>query len=666
MKILSRLRIRTILTVGLVFMVVLVGYLSFVSFNGIMGLNSKSIPVMRENEALMKTVLDMRRAEKDLLLYDLKNTDFFEVNSSQNLDQFKRDYDKAVEMVNNLDLLNQELHILEADEIAEVRTLLEENHADFLALTEMYKEKGYQNFGLIGELRTSEAAIAEAVSSIENSFEIRSALLQLKGYEKDYLLSNDVEILKSFSEELDRVKWTIQSHEGDVDALKVLMNELDVYQNLFFKITQLDEMIGRTSSDGEIGAYNASSTHLMGVLELNNRAISEQADAFAKGMLETIQFASILAVVLSVLIGFIIPVLVLKPIRTTNQVVETLSKGEGDLTVQMSEGNNEMGVLRRNINLFIKNIRKIVLLVKDNAEHVTKSSHELNRAVTEANTSIETISQEVHNITSEIEYNSSVVEEISASIQELAQSAYDVGSDASSLLENAKSVTDAVQRGSVGLDAVSEVVNEVKENSKEVTGEIEQLNAYSQEIESIIGIITGISEQTNLLALNASIEAARAGEHGRGFAVVAEEVRKLAEESGKSTVRISSLIDMIHKMVGKTKQSIELESEKIDKSVNMTEEASTAFKGIITQVDSMVERIANITALTKQQSDVSAQISKSVDEVAGVTTNSATSAREISANVENQVAVFEEIGASLEELQRIAENLEEETDRFKV
>lgn len=666
MKILSRLRIRTILMVGLVFMVVLVGYLSFESFSGIMGLNSKSIPVMRENEALMKTVLDMRRAEKDLLLYDLKNADFFEVNSSQNLDQFKRGYDKAVEMLNNLEALNQELKILSADEIAEVRTLLEENHADFIALTEMYKEKGYQNFGLIGALKKSEVAITEAVSAIENSFEIRSALLQLKGYEKDYLLSNDVEILKSFSEELDRVKWTIQSHEGDTDALKALMNELDVYQNLFFKITQLDEVIGRTSSDGEIGAYNASSTHLMGVLELNNRAISDHADGFSKRMLETIKFASILAVVLSALIGLIIPILVLKPIQTTNQVVETLSKGEGDLTVKMSESNNEMGILRRNMNLFIENIRKIVLIVKDNAVHVTKSSDELNRAVSEANTSIETISQEVHSITSEIEYNSSVVEEISASIQELAQSAYDVGSDASALLENAKCVTDAVQSGSVELEAVSEVVNEVKENSKEVTGEIEQLNAYSQEIESIIGIITGISEQTNLLALNASIEAARAGEHGRGFAVVAEEVRKLAEESGKSTVRISSLIDMIHKMVGKTKKSIELESVKIDKSVTMTQEASAAFKGIIEQVDSMVERIANITALTKQQSDVSAQIAKAVDEVAGVTTSNASSAREISANVENQVAVFEEIGASLEELQHIAENLEAETNRFKV
>lgn len=60
-------------------------------------------------------------------------------------------------------------------------------------------------------------------------------------------------------------------------------------------------------------------------------------------------------------------------------------------------------------------------------------------------------------------------------------------------------------------------------------------------ITQIVDIITTIADQTNLLALNAAIEAARAGEQGKGFAVVAEEVRKLAEQSGKAAGEIRTL-----------------------------------------------------------------------------------------------------------------------------
>ncbi|MFC7610347.1 methyl-accepting chemotaxis protein [Teichococcus aestuarii] len=69
---------------------------------------------------------------------------------------------------------------------------------------------------------------------------------------------------------------------------------------------------------------------------------------------------------------------------------------------------------------------------------------------------------------------------------------------------------------------------------------MQEAAASSRRIGQISGTINGIAAQTNLLALNATIEAARAGEAGRGFAVVAQEVRQLANSSGRRRARSAS------------------------------------------------------------------------------------------------------------------------------
>ncbi|UTW69580.1 hypothetical protein KHA80_23095 [Anaerobacillus sp. HL2] len=109
-----------------------------------------------------------------------------------------------------------------------------------------------------------------------------------------------------------------------------------------------------------------------------------------------------------------------------------------------------------------------------------------------------------------------------------------------------KNTVDVAERGG---RAIRETVSGMRDINKRIT----ELSSKSVQIGEIIEVIDDIAEQTNLLALNAAIEAARAGEAGKGFAVVADEVRKLAERSGKATKEISELINSIQE---NTKDSV--------------------------------------------------------------------------------------------------------------
>lgn len=151
------------------------------------------------------------------------------------------------------------------------------------------------------------------------------------------------------------------------------------------------------------------------------------------------------------------------------------------------------------------------------------------------------------------------------------------------LAEQTKEISLITQSASKSIEDTANTIVVVNTKLASEVKNVQVTNAMAQEltnaVEQIGNITTAIkyiASETNLLALNATIEAARAGDHGRGFAVVASEVRKLSDQSNKSTDNIRISIQDVQKVVNQIVPTLQRTVDEIIRTQNEVERISIA------------------------------------------------------------------------------------------
>jgi methyl-accepting chemotaxis protein len=144
------------------------------------------------------------------------------------------------------------------------------------------------------------------------------------------------------------------------------------------------------------------------------------------------------------------------------------------------------------------------------------------------------------------------------------------------------------------LQEAAQKVQSIDAESRDTADKATEVIRQSEDIKSVINIISDIAEQTNLLALNAAIEAARAGEHGRGFAVVADEVRKLAERTQKSLAEINANINVLVQSISDIGATIEHQATEVSVINDTISDIDAKTQGnteIVRNVDSVAREV---------------------------------------------------------------------------
>jgi len=392
----------------------------------------------------------------------------------------------------------------------------------------------------------------------------------------------------------------------------------------------------------------------------------EQLDQMLAEQSKKLLYTGMVALLISILVILMLARHIFRPIDKIISNMEQVEQGYLTANTGMSHRKDEVGKLANKFESMVKKLAHVVGQTKVVAADVKNASSSLTAATNEV---LENSRQCLVNVgevaaanqqqtvnTNEISNAAKtfnlVVEKLSEDIMRMKMATTQVNTDA--------------ELGISSMDAMGQQIINISEIVNETSVIIEELGKRSQKITEITDGIKEIAEFTALLSLNAAIEAARAGKHGLGFAVVAEEVRKLTEDTNRSSLEIAELAKYVGNYTEKAgifMNNTVNETEKGKKIVLETHEKFKRIRGSINNINDDLEKVVSATSEMQTMSNTmvsNLENSSNNSEQVSMASNSA-------ANImAEQTRVIGLVHEAAENLKGLAVNVEKSVEQFRL
>ena len=411
---------------------------------------------------------------------------------------------------------------------------------------------------------------------------------------------------------------------------------------------------------------NGSEDEIIGMVFVGTN--KEQKDAVVSGMIFSIGAAVCVAMILCIGVGLKLATSISRNIKKSIGIMGKVA--EGDLTVwvddKMLKRKDEIGDLSR-VTVKLKDTLKGILKgISQNSESLLEASRALGNAADTTNGTM----NEVQNAVSQVVANSTEQSRNSESTSENMRIMGEHITETSTEVDTLNAHADSMQKSSKKTaDTLAQLCN-INEEVERIIGEVKEqtdrTNASIQKINAAMEFITSIAEETNLLSLNASIEAARAGESGRGFAVVADQIKKLAEQSNQSGREIEETTKALMEDSAREVEIMQRMQEIITEQSGSMQETRTNVSEVLKEIEDSMQSILQIRESTGRLAESRGEVMEAVEQLSQIAHDNVDSTQQTYTETQEVLDTFKQVYDSAGQLKKIADELAESMQYFKM